>query len=180
MRYLAALAVISGIAVYVSLYFNGCEQPLCRVIGVYTYRVDTLPEYVDYVAGSDLFRIHRAARLAFSCEALRDQLTKTLHETMVTEAPLGSTKKLRDEVVRLGLLGARREGKTLHMMNDVTVGKEGLESWARQLRSMLENEPKDVRKQWLPVVMKRLFQLIVLHSGDKQVQIDLPGKYKCP
>jgi hypothetical protein len=178
MRYLAPLVVIVGIAAYLSLYFSGCEQPVCRVIGVYKYRVNTLPEYVDYVAGSDLFRIHGATSLAFSCEALRDQLTETLHETMVAEAPLGNSKKLRDEVVRLGLLGARREGKILHMMNNVTVG--GLDAWAQQLRSMLENEPKDVREQWLPVVMKRLFQLIVLHSGDKQVQIDLPGKYKCP
>jgi len=178
MRYLAPLVVIAGIAAYVSLYFNGCEQPLCRVIGVYKYRVNTLPEYIDYVAGSDLYRLHDAASLAFSCEVLRDQLTETLHETIVTEAPLGNSKELRDEVVRLGLLGARREGKILHMMNNVTVG--GLEAWAQQLRSMLENEPKDVRKQSLPVVMKRLFQTLVLHSGDKQIQIDLPGKYKCP
>lgn len=179
MKYLVPLAVLAGLAAWLWLFISGCENTACRLIGVYTYRVNALPEYVDYVTGSDLYRIHRAASLAFSCGILRDQLTKTLHESMVAEAPLGSTNVVRDEVVRLGLLGAKREGKILHMMNDVTVGKEGLESWAQQLRRMVESEPQNVREQWLPVVMKRLFHSVVLHAGGTQVQIDLPGKYKC-
>lgn len=181
MRYLGALAFVAALAAWLWLFFHECERPVCRVIGVYTYRVSTLPEYINYVAGSDLFHIHDAASLAFSCDTLRDQFTKGLHEAMVAKAPLGSnTNALRDEVTRLGLLSAKHEGNILHLTDDATIGKEGLKSWAQRVRRAVESEPQSVREQWPTVVMKRLFEAVVLHAGDTEVRIDLHDKYKCP
>src|SRR5260221_650879 len=122
MRYLRGAAVAGIVGAWLWLRLGGCEQPLCRVVGAYTHRINRLPQYVEYVAGADLFTQERAWALVFSCDALRDQVVASLDESMVSEAPLGKDTRLRDEVARLGLLGARRDGPTLHMTNDVTVG----------------------------------------------------------
>jgi hypothetical protein len=177
-KYATALAVIAGTAAWVWVFVGCCEKPACRLIGMYTYRVDSLSEYIDYVAGADLYDKHRAASLVFSCDSLRHQLARVLHESMVAEA-LGENQQVRDEVVRLELLGARVEGKTLHMFNDVTVGEEELEVWAQQVHDLVESEPEDVRENWLPDVMKRLFHSVVLHTHERQIEIGLQGQYKC-
>ena len=170
------LGILGG---WLWLFIGGCEQPICRVLGVYTYRVDDLPEYVEYVAGADLYQIHHAAALAFSCEALRDQLATMLNEITISGAPLGKNNQLGDEVVRLGLLGVRREGKTLHMRNEVTVGSENLDVWASQMTTLLKSNPKDVRDNWFPAVMRRLFRSVVLHADDRTVEIPISPEFPC-
>jgi hypothetical protein len=51
--------------------------------------------------------------------------------------------------------------------------------WAQQVHDLVESEPEDVRENWLPDVMKRLFHSVVLHTHERQIEIGLQGQYKC-
>jgi hypothetical protein len=86
---------------------------------------------------------------------------------------------LREELERLKLLGARREGKTLHLMNDVTVGAEGLNAWQAHITELVSKDPKDIKKNWVPAVIRRLFDSVVLHAGSSQVTVAINYRPKC-
>ncbi len=179
MRIIGGLIIVGGLIVWTYLWLTGCEQPLCRVLGVYTYRVATLEDYREYIEGADLYKIHRASSLKFECDLLRDQFTDFMHKTMLAEAPLGSKNQVREEVERLELLGARRENKTLHMMNDVTVGKEGLDEWSEQLKSLLQEHPENEKGSWTITMLKKLFDSVVLHAGNKEMSLHIEKRFKC-
>ncbi len=67
-------------------------------------------EYRDYIEGADLYSINRAASLSWACNSLRDQLTEFTHKSMLEDPLLGLSATNRQEVEKLQLLGARREG----------------------------------------------------------------------
>jgi len=144
-----------------------------------TYEVKRLDEYVDYIAGRDLYHEKRVGALKFACEDLRDQVVSMLHQSMFSDPDLKLKGKLREELERLELLGAKRKGKILHLMNDVTVGAEGLDAWQEQLTELLSRDPKNVRENWAPAVIRRLFDSVVLHAGDRQVVIRIDYRPKC-
>ena len=79
-------------------------------------------DYKDCVTGVDLYSHYRAASLRFECDALREQITRILADSMVNDSDLNLSEKVREELTRLGLLSTRREGRVLHLTNDVTVG----------------------------------------------------------
>ena len=60
--------------------------------------------------------------LKFECEDLRDQVVSTLHQSIFSDPDLRLKGKLRAELERLELLGAKRKGKIPHLINDVTAG----------------------------------------------------------
>ena len=144
-----------------------------------SYEVKRLEEYVDYVAGRDLYREKGVGVLKFACDNLRDQMVEVLDHNMLNDPDLKLSPEVRKELRRLKLFGARREGKVLHLMNDVTVGEEGLEAWRAQVAQLLANDPADKRRDWLPAVMRRLFDSVVLHAGDRQVVIRIDYRHKC-
>jgi hypothetical protein len=144
-----------------------------------TYEVTKLSEYVEYVAGRDLYREKGVSALKFACDQLRDQVVQVLHRSMLNDPDVKLQGKLRDEMERLGLLGAKREGKELHLMNDVTVGTEGLVAWHRQVVQLVAKDPENVRDNWVPAVIRRLFDSVVLHAGDKQVIVAIDYRHKC-
>ena len=74
------------------------------------------------MTGVDLYSHYRAASLRFECDALREQITRILADSMVNDSDLNLSEKVREELTRLGLLNTRREGRVLHLTNDVTVG----------------------------------------------------------
>jgi hypothetical protein len=144
-----------------------------------TYEVKRLDEYVDYVGGRDLYHEKHVGALKFACEDLRDQVVSVLHQSMFSDPDLKLEGKLREELERLELLGAKREGKTLHLMNDVTVGAEGLDAWRTQLTELFSLEPENVRENWAPAVIRRLFDSVVLHAGNRQLVIGIDYRPKC-
>jgi len=151
----------------------------CDLLVGGAYEVKRLDEYVDYLAGRDLYREKRVGALKFYCNDLRDQVVDVLHQSMLNDPELKLKGALREELERLKLLGARREGKTLHLMNDVTVGAEGLDAWRTQVTELLSRDPKNVRENWIPAVIRRLFDSVVLHAGDRQVVISIDYRPKC-
>lgn len=171
MKYLSAILILTGIFLWGWLFFRGCENPACRTLGVYTHRVSTISDYKDYVAGVDLYTRHRAASLRFECDVLREEMTRVLRESMVNDADLNLTGKVRDEVTRLGLLGASRKGRVLHFTNDVTVGGEGLDAWAVQITAMVAKDPDNREDGWAAAAIRRLFDQVVLHAGDREVGV---------
>ena len=92
---------------------------------------------------------------------------------------LGSSDVLHGELERLELLGAKREGKVLHLANDWAVGEEGMDLWAKQVAAMLQTDPEDKRADWLPAVMMRLFDSVVLHAGDSQIVVPAQHRFRC-
>jgi hypothetical protein len=183
LEYLAPIAALIAFVAWGWFYISGgCTQPICKILGVYRYEVRTIEDFIDYATGEDLYRIHNAAALSFSCDEIRDQLTSGLHENMFANALVGVGGKVKAEIDRLELLGARREGRTLHLANDVTVGTEQLQAWGDQVRQVVSGEPTDKKTNWLPEVLPRLFESVVLHAGDETIQIPLTarwGIHKC-
>src|SRR5204863_406290 len=76
-----------------------------------------------------------------------------------------------DEVTRLGLLGASRDGRVLHLTNDVTVGGDGLDAWAVQIIATVAKDPEDREGGWAAAAIRRLFDEVVLHAGDREVRV---------
>ena len=144
-----------------------------------SYEVKQLKEYVEYVAGRDLYREKRVGVLRFACDGLRDQVVQTLHLSMLNDPDLKVQGKVGDEIERLGLLGAKREGKALHLMNDVTVGSERLAAWRSQIVQLVAKDPENIRDNWVPAVIRRLFDSVVLHAGDKEVIVAIDYRHKC-
>jgi hypothetical protein len=151
----------------------------CDLLVGGTYEVKRLDEYVDYLAGRDLYREKRVGALKFYCNDLRDQVVDFLHQSMLNDPELKLKGVLREELERLKLLGARREGKTLHLMNDVTVGAEGLNAWQAHITELVSKDPKDIKKNWVPAVIRRLFDSVVLHAGSSQVTVAINYRPKC-
>lgn len=181
LEYLASVVAIGAFVGWNLLYFTGgCTRPMCRVVGVYRYEVRNLNDYIDYVAGEDLYRIHSASSLTFSCDEIRDQLSAHIHSAMFADAPIGNNEDVKAELDRLEILGAKRESRTLHLMNGVTVGSEELGLWAEAMREVIRAEPKDKKDNWLPEVLRRLFDSVILHAGDEEVEIPIrQSRYKC-
>lgn len=179
LKVLGSVLVGGMIIAWVVLSFVGCKYLICWVLGVHSYKVETLSEYAEYIAGADLYTAHRAVSLSFACDSLRDQFTAYLHKTMVADAPPGMIGAVREEVVRLGLLGARREVHVLHLVDNVNVGEEGLDLWARQMRSSLEQDPEDKKEGFAIAGIRRLFDRVVLHAGDRQVVVPVTERFTC-
>jgi hypothetical protein len=64
-------------------------------------------------------------------------------------------------------------------MNDVTVGAEGLDAWQAQLTELLSRDPKNVKENWAPAVIRRLFDSVVLHAGGRQVTVPINYQHRC-
>lgn len=160
-----------------------CEHPLCRIIGLYTYKVESLSEYMAYVSGEDLYRTHQASALKFECEKLRDQLAGAYHQSLVNDiAEQLSIQRegvMLKELQRLRLLGAWREGKTLHIANDVTVDRAQLSAWRDHLSSMLTSGNAAGGEEKIILITPRLFDALVIHVGDDHQHVSLDAKWKC-
>lgn len=159
------LAVLGAGIGWVWLFVNGCEYPICRVIGVYRYRVDHLSEYAEYLAGRDLHRLKGASSLTFSCDALRDEFVAEIHDTMLVNAVPGLDEKTRQELARIGAIGARREGRTLHLTNDMV---SNIKSWESEVHSALDEHQGRNRESLPTPVIPALFDRIVLHVGTRE------------
>jgi hypothetical protein len=162
------------IIIIISVALSACDLLLGG-----TYEVNKLDEYVDYIGGRDFYREKRVGMLKFACEDLRDQLVSVLHQSMFSDPDLKLKGKLREELERHELLGAKREGKILHLMNDVTVGIDGLNDWQAQITELVSRDPEDIRKNWPAAVIRRLFSSVVLHAGGRQVIVPINYKYRC-
>ena len=183
MRYIAGIAIVGAIAGWVYLQFTGCNHPLCRIIGVYTYNVTTLGEYREYVAGKDLNSIHRASHLSFNCELYRDQFIEVFdkfmkkeinNELMFKVIPPGNVDEIHQQ------LGARREGAILHLMNDVTVRQEGIDDWVQQFSTTINSKPEKKDEYSFILLVRRLFNEVVFHADGAQRSIKIEDRFKCP
>lgn len=143
------------------------------------YEVKRLDEYVDYIAGRDLAHEKRVRALKFACDDLRDQIVSGLHRSMLSDPDLDLKEKVREELESLELLGAKREGKILHLMNDVTVGAEGSNDWQAQVTELVSRDPEDFRKNWPPAVIRRLFSSVVLQAGGRQLTVPINYQNRC-
>lgn len=191
---IAIAAALIGIPAFLYVFIYGygyvsslCEHPLCRIIGLYTYKVERLDEYLAYVRGEDLYRTHGASSLKFDCEKLRDQLADAYHQFTVKEiAEQLSWQQdgvMLKEVERLRLLGAWREGKTLHIANAVTVDRAQLSEWRSEWRdrlsSLVTSGNAAEGKEPIILVMRRLFDAVVLHVGNDQGRVSVRERWKC-
>jgi hypothetical protein len=165
LRAVSQVAVVGLGVGWVWLFVSGCEHPLCRPFGVYRYRIDTLSDYGEYVAGQDMYRRTGAASLTFSCDALRDQFVALIHREMVVDGVPGLEDKTRQELERIGALGARREDRTLHLTNDMA---SNIEAWKEQVQSLLDERQGRNRQSTRNTVIARLFDRLVLHVGSRE------------
>jgi len=175
---LGAVAIGAAVISWVILvFFVHCENPICRIIDAYTYRVKSLEEYSEYIKGADLHATHRARVLTFSCDDLRDQLVNLLHGAALEEEGFGKPGVAQEEVIRLNLIGARSDGHTLHLMSMRITSQKELENWSAKAHAWLEDEAKGKGEGTALVV--RLFDAVTFHAGDKEQTVPLPSKFKC-
>jgi hypothetical protein len=149
---------------------------VCRIIGVYTYRVNQLSEYAEYIAGRDLHRLKDASSLTFSCEALRDEFAAEVHREMVVKVLPSPDDRGGQELARVGAIGARREGRVLDLTNDLAWS---VEAWEGELRSQLGVRQEESRESPIPLI-PTLFERIVLHVGKQEAVVRLwsNGEYQ--
>ena len=144
-----------------------------------THEVKQLDEYVDYLGGRDLYLEKGVGALRFACDDLRDQLVYNLHRNLLDRTPFSRIP--RRELDRLGMVGAKREGKVLHLMNRASVSGIPLARWGEEMRDVLSSDLKTGSSGWIfTAAVRRLFDSVVLHaSGNRTVEITIQSRFKC-
>ena len=182
LQYLAYATIFPIFIVWNYLYFTGgCKSPICKVLGVYNYEIANLNDYISYIAGDDLYRIHNASSLSFSCEKLRDQLMDMLYQSMLDDMALIQIDTQNKDIENPYVFGVKRNGNILHITNNA-VGMDKLNLWAEEIRAVIEAKPEDTKINWLPETLRRLFDSVVLHAESKEIKILIPyddNKRKC-
>lgn len=179
-----------GVLVFVFLFvgywylkFTGWEHPLARVIGVYHHRVSTFPQYCERLMGEDLFEMYNASVLSFDCGSIRDDFTSSTHTQLVTDNRelFGGPGPAWDEIIRLRLLGAWREGDVLHFANayasDVYPLSAAFTEWKEQMADFVTKDVEVADEHFCSVkTLQTLFTKVWIHGGeDENASFDVPG-----
>ncbi len=168
---------------YGYLYFTGWEHPLARFIGVYHHRVSTVPQYCEQLMGEDLFERYDASSLSFDCESIRDDFTSFIYTRMVTDNRelFGGPGPVLDEIVRLRLLGAWREGDVLHIASPFTSDDDPFSAlftpWKEQMADLVTKDVEVADEDFCSVkTLQTLFTKVWIHGGeDENASFDVPG-----
>jgi hypothetical protein len=118
LRVVGVLLLLGAGAAYLWLRFSGgVEHPLAKVFGLYHYHLTTLAEYAEYKRDANRFyEEHRAVGVSFNCDMIRDDLVKSVHDKMVSEAmPSMGSPEVAALEVKVHRLGAWAEGNVLHL-----------------------------------------------------------------
>lgn len=178
LRFIGSAAFFALVLMYMYFSFFGhCTRPACRILGVYTHKVNDINDYADFLNGYDILSKYSAEKLIFDCDELRKQASQEINEIMIQDEGVNiilgtGNSPLKNEIIRLGLLGARQDGATLRLMNYVIVGEGELPKWGNKFKLLLR-ENNDI----LMKLINNLFDKVILESTDGKRHIYTEKKF---
>lgn len=173
-RHRKMMLMLAGLAALaVTLLVVWCPQPICRILNIQTYAVDTLDDYRQLVADEAAFySLHRIRAVWIDCTALRDEVVTALKSGRLT---LGTEKpdSHPSETAR-GTIEAWHQGRLLHLANRTLATDDEQQTWATNVRAAVSVQ----QRQDLDF-LSRLFGGLVLHVSRKLIPIVLFSDHPC-
>lgn len=169
---LVVTALLATIAVAVVIAW--CPSFACQYLNLNSYTITTLDEYRGFVSNQAAFKaLHGRAKVKFECSALRDDVVTALQSGRLM---LGVTESGIEQQDRIqpGLFRAWREGRVLHLVNNMVETQEDLEAWAAKVQETVINQ-KESELSFLP----RLFGGLIIHLHKKQKPMVLFSDEPC-
>jgi len=170
------VVVVIGLllVIAVGLLLARCPWPACRYLNLNTYTITTLDEYRRFLSNEAAFRaLHRVAGVRCDCSALRDDVVRALQSRRLM-LEFSKPTVPQENMVQSDLLRAWRQGRILHLVNNMLESEQELETWAAGVQEMVVSQRQD-GLSFLP----RLFGGLIIHVRNKQKPMVLFSDEQC-
>ena len=168
--------VIIGLVltIAVTVFLARCPWPACRYVNLNTYTITTLDDYRQFLSNETMFKsVHRVAGVRCDCSALRDEVVTALQSgRLVLE--LSTPTVPQENTVQPNLLRVWRQGRILHLENNMLESEQELETSAARAQEMVVRQQQD----GLPF-LSRLFGGLIIHVHNKQKPMVLFSDEPC-
>jgi hypothetical protein len=169
---LVVTALLLTIALAVVL--GRCPWPACQYLNLNTYTITTLDEYRRFLSNQAAFKaLHRVAGVRLECSALRDDVVAALESGRLMLG-LSESGIVQQDMAQPGLFHAWREGRVLHLVNNMLEARQDFEAWAAKVQETVLSQKED-ELSYFP----RLFGGLIIHIHNKQKPMVLFSDEPC-